>query len=76
MSAMVEEVASITCWQGEEDRELRAYRYCECGTCQRGKPEGAVGMISGSDLKGRGFTIEVFSEAAYKHLFSVLGGDA
>ena len=76
MGAMIEEVCELICWKdGEEDRPHKVSRACTCRTCQRSTPEGAVGILSGSNGKGVGFSIWIFNEKSYKHLRKIFGGE-
>ncbi len=62
-------------WNGDEDRALGVYRYCDCGTCQRAKPGGAVGYLTGSTPNGDGFSATLYSEERYADAFAAFGGE-
>ena len=76
MGALREEVCDLICWdEGEASSPHEVSRPCPCGTCQRGVPEGAVGILSGSNKKGDGFSIWIFDQQSYKHLRKIFGGE-
>jgi hypothetical protein len=59
-------------WKGEVNRKLNVRTYCDCGTCQASRPEGAVAYLSGSGADGRGFSIALFDEEMVEILQGVL----
>lgn len=65
--------AFLVWYQGETDRELIARRVCECGTCQAAAPKGVVGYLSGSDSRGTGFSIYIYTEKTYQALADEFG---
>lgn len=54
--------------KGEKKRPLSLQRPCTCGTCRSVQPEGTVGYITGSDGRGKGFTVWIESEAVYSEV--------
>jgi hypothetical protein len=61
-------------WVGEKDRPLGVRRPCDCGTCRSSQPPGAVGLLTGSDSEGKGFTVWITDEAVYRSLALLHGG--
>ena len=71
--------AEITLWGDDKtakSRPVHAYRPCQCGCDNRGREVPMVGYISGSDKKGKGFTIDAPDEATYQRFRAVFGGEA
>jgi len=76
MGVSVEETTELVCWDdGEKDRPLKVSRPCTCATCATCSPEGALGILSGSDHKGRGFSLWIFEDESYVHLREIFGGE-
>jgi len=63
----------ITWDNGDESRPLNVYRPCSCGCDFRDGIKG-VGYISGSDLKGNGFTIWIEAEDVYQRVRQIIAG--
>lgn len=63
-------------WHGEEDRAPVVQSFCDCGTCQSAKPEGAVAMFSASNAEGDGFTIYLYDEETWDLFASIFEGVA
>jgi hypothetical protein len=57
-------------WNSERNREFNVYRPCSCGTCSAVRR--GVGFLSGSDAKGRGFTVWIRDEGVFLRLQEAL----
>lgn len=58
-------------WSGAKSRPLGVCRPCECGCDQRDGYKG-VGYLTGSDAKGRGFTVWIQDEKVFTRLARAL----
>ena len=58
-------------WEGEIDRPLQLRRPCSCG-CDGRDGDVGVGYITGSDGRGRGFTVWIEDEDVYKRMEEIL----
>lgn len=61
-------------WKGEENRPLSLYRPCACGCDERGGYKG-VGYLTGSDKKGKGFTLWIEDEPVFQAVKAALDRD-
>lgn len=54
--------------------EPRVERFCQCGNCQRTRPEGAVGylIVSGEE---KGISLYAYTEDDYNALRAIYGGE-
>lgn len=58
-------------WTGEARRPLSLQRPCDCG-CDGWDGRHGVGYLTGSDARGRGFTLWIQDEAVYQRIERVL----
>ena len=56
-------------WKGEHNRPLNLYRPCHCVTCK--KSQRGVGYLSVSDSNGRGMTVWIQDESAFRRLWRI-----
>ena len=70
-STSPESAGSAFAWTGEKNRPLSMCRPCKCGCDRRGGNKG-VGYLTGSDAKGRGFTVWIESEAVFKRIAAMM----
>lgn len=70
-STSPESAGSAFAWTGEKNRPLSLRRPCECGCDRRSGNKGA-GYLTGSDAKGRGFTVWIESETVFKRIAALM----